>query len=416
MIKKEISDLIESSTSYGLPNLIRRKSKFNKVFWLVFFIASASASFGYILSDLRDYFQHEVVTLVESKIDYPTEFPTVSFCSAERNFYDSFTNTFPQLINASFDSDRSVKKDPDNHFEAYVSPLIGRCFRFNSGKNMSNHEIPIKNSIQGGRFDSFQLIIDQPREGLYIWIHNRTLPLYSPEDAIWVTLGLQNDITIEKTIESKLGEPYNQCLKDFTRFEKNKTIINSYLEKNLSYTQTKCFEQCTDLYFLKENSCGCQKPYIECNSNPLSRECSSNYLNNFRKNNLDKKCSDYCPLECDSISFSYSINSQLNSNSRNNTLIKIYYKTLKYTSIVQYAKLEPTQLVCNIGGYLGLFVGLSFVSLFEIAEIIFEILRISYRKRFIIASIAIKVTEKNVKTNQEKLTRHAEEIHSTIET
>jgi hypothetical protein len=414
MIKKQIFDLIESSTSYGLPNLIRRKSKFSKGFWLVFFFASASAAFGYIFVDLRDYYQYEVVTLVESKLDYPTEFPTVSFCSVKPNFYNSFTNTFPQIINALFDTDPNVQQDPNNHFESFILPFLGKCFRFNSGKNMSNHEIPIKNSIQGGRFDSLQLIIDQPEQGLFIWIHNRTIPLYSPEDAILVTLGLQNEITIEKTIESKLGEPHNQCLKDFTRFEKNKTIINSILKDSLSYTQRMCFDKCFDLVFLKENSCGCREPlsFIDCLKNETLRECSSNYLNEFNKKNLNEECSDYCPLECDSISFSYSIHTQLNSENFTNTMIKIFYKTLKYTSIVQQSKIEPTQLISNLGGYLGLFVGLSFVSLFEIAEIIIQILRILCRKRFNNVSIVIEKTENNVKTNQNKLSRHLEEICS----
>ena len=53
--------------------------------------------------------------------------------------------------------------------------------------------------------------------------------------------------------------------------------------------------------------------------------------------------------------------------------IRIYYKSLKYTSIMQQAKTKPEQLISNLGGYLGLFVGLSFISLFEIIEILIEI-------------------------------------------
>ena len=75
------------------------------------------------------------------------------------------------------------------------------------------------------------------------------------------------------------------------------------------------------------------------------------------------------------MTFSYSILpcNNLNINLYQYTEIKVFYKTLKYTSILQQAKTRPEELVSNSGGYLGLFVGLSFISLFEITEIIFEI-------------------------------------------
>ncbi len=55
------------------------------------------------------------------------------------------------------------------------------------------------------------------------------------------------------------------------------------------------------------------------------------------------------------------------------TEIYVYYRSLKYTSITQQAKMKWEQLISNLGGYLSLFVGLSFVSLFEITEIFVEI-------------------------------------------
>ena len=50
----------------------------------------------------------------------------------------------------------------------------------------------------------------------------------------------------------------------------------------------------------------------------------------------------------------------------------IYYESLKYTSIVQEPKMKEFDLVSNIGGTLGLFAGVSFVSFFEFGELIIE--------------------------------------------
>ena len=55
------------------------------------------------------------------------------------------------------------------------------------------------------------------------------------------------------------------------------------------------------------------------------------------------------------------------------TTIWINYKSLKYTHITQKKKMSMYDLISNVGGTLGLFAGVSFVSLFEITEILLEI-------------------------------------------
>ena len=36
-----------------------------------------------------------------------------------------------------------------NHCENYTDAIYGHCYKFNSGKNISNESIPIKRSING---------------------------------------------------------------------------------------------------------------------------------------------------------------------------------------------------------------------------------------------------------------------------
>jgi hypothetical protein len=192
----------------------------------------------------------------------------------------------------------------------------------------------------------------------------------------------------------KLEEPYNHCLKDALKFDKNKTLIDYFSNRNLSYSQENCLDLCFDLFYIKENPCQCKKVelgkilencwFVEEKFDFSS--CTWKYMSEFQKNNLVEKCSDYCPLECDSMSFSFSIFPFKDSyyNQPNSTTVLVYYKTLKYTSIIQQAKTKPEQLISNLGGYLGLFVGISFVSLFEITEIIIEIIFMLRGKRNVI--------------------------------
>ena len=91
----------------------------------------------------------------------------------------------------------------------------------------------------------------------------------------------------------------------------------------------------------------------------------------FYSNNIDEKCSKYCPLECTSSFFSISTSTSPNYGQ---TRMKIFYANLKYTSITQEPKMELIDLVSGIGGTLSLLIGLNFVTFFEIIELIIEII------------------------------------------
>jgi hypothetical protein len=61
--------------------------------------------------------------------------------------------------------------------------------------------------------------------------------------------------------------------------------------------------------------------------------------------------------------------------------IRVYYNDLKYTLFSQEPKTEMFNFISNIGGILGLFLGLSFLSFIEIFEIVFEILSIIFFRK-----------------------------------
>ena len=108
------------------------------------------------------------------------------------------------------------------------------------------------------------------------------------------------------------------------------------------------------------------------------------YLN-FFKFNLIHDCKSECPLECNSIDYNLLIShstfqSKINSddpfsnntkkfNSSNNLKLNIYYDSLSFTTNDEVAKMDLIDLISNIGGTLGLFTGVSFLSNGEIFEL-----------------------------------------------
>ena len=94
--------------------------------------------------------------------------------------------------------------------------------------------------------------------------------------------------------------------------------------------------------------------------------------------------------KCDSIKYdlSYSftkplvsIESLLNISLNDIIYINVYYESLDYTNINQVAKMDEWDLISNIGGNLGLFIGFSFLNLVELIELIIEIIIISVQKK-----------------------------------
>ena len=147
---KALLESASNSTAYGLPNLVKCKRLFQKLMWLFFMILSTSASFWYIISAFSDYLDYGVVTVVKNAYEHPIQFPTVSFCSY--NFKSFEKKKLSQIITqCQFGYDQTLTNNLENHFESFFS-YLGQCYRFNSGKNLTNHKIPFRYSYIGGKY------------------------------------------------------------------------------------------------------------------------------------------------------------------------------------------------------------------------------------------------------------------------
>jgi len=126
------------------------------------------------------------------------------------------------------------------------------------------------------------------------------------------------------------------------------------------------------------------------------RSCSFSYFKEITQKSFEL-CSNYCPVECDSISYGLSFKSiydypytgpiqgatdqSLSTQFTSYDDIKktffsitIFYPDLCYMLIGQEAKILLIDLIPGIGGTLGLFLGTSFMSFIEIIEVFSVIL------------------------------------------
>lgn len=256
------------------------------------------------------------------------------------------------------------KIDPDEYFERFSSFYFGDCLHFNSSrKNIFGDSVPIYNQSS----TNLGLFVNFTNASIYIFVNDPlSIPIidgffYKRIDYS-IEINRYFSLIISKTEENKLGLPYNPCYKDVNKFPMNKTIINFIQSNHVSYKQSICFKLCGELEYINTNPCNCtintrlgsvwKNCYIIEKEQNL-KDCSFKYFADHLEESA-KKCKEYCPLECDSVSYSLAI--EQNNENPGSSSFSIKYDELKYTLNSEIPKAEIFDFISNIGGILGLFI------------------------------------------------------------
>ena len=315
------------------------------------------------------------------------------------------------LINCQFSSNPCSKND----FEWFYSVFYGNCYRFNSGKNSTGGTIPIKYLNQAGKQNGLKLELYMgqnnkqydflnPSTGAHIIINNYTI-MPTVFDGLDVSTSKETNIAVSRTLKYRLPSPYSDCIGDVY----DETASDSFFFKSIVRSGTRYrFTDCINLCFLRimNEKCGCYdlnipnlygtRPCV----NYTDVGCDFYQFLDFFKHDIQETCGADCPVECNSemLTFSTSfleypseaygnllmnlkaIKSKFPNNSvtfeklKQSTLaLNVYYDNLKFTVIEESPAMDLITLISGMGGTLGLFIGVSFLSFVEILEILIRI-------------------------------------------
>ena len=294
----------------------------------------------------------------------------------------------------------------------------GNCYQFNSGFNMSNHVVDLKTVTFGSKSNGFSLrfgpLITHNKypltfsKGLKIFVHNQSIAPNIFYNSLSIEPGKETDIVIERTVTSNKPWPYSGCIDLSNGFNSEYyRVITSKLNK--TYFQDYCLTLCT-LQKNVEEECKCYSTAFDPfkSSNPCINKTQLACLNRIYakiSSNLDfysSECQqESCPLECDSYAYNTKVASLefpslefynlLKSNATTINQIQneygvdissydlyrqyfyslnFYYSTSSYTYISQSPQMTLINLLSNLGGSLGMFLGMSIFSLIEVVEIL----------------------------------------------
>lgn len=380
------------TSAHGLPRLLKTEKKLVKTVYLICLLASTCLAAYYLQKILFDYITYDIGTAVDLKTEEETIFPTISFCTSNKEQWH--TSLDKMIMTCSFDRDEGCKNLSAIYFETFDDPFFGECYRFNSGKN------GLLKSFIPGLNHGFILTLNVPFvKYFFLSIHNHTAyPLNLEDSAYRLSTGQNNFFEIVRTCRKKLNQPYNNCIKDTKTYNGNKKIIE-YLENmfHISYRYRDCITLCRIFYFLENNNCGCNSSPLlykkDCIFSQFTDDDMNNEvkkcMHNFIKNQKKIYCSPYCPSRCETYqllinTYNQEVNSldQIPMAARFENIsdlkqhyigIFVYYTDLEYTEIKQHPKSEPITLVSSIGGVLSLCIGISLISLVEVIEILIEV-------------------------------------------
>jgi hypothetical protein len=383
-IIKAGKETFSQSTAHGIPNIINNSNLISKLIWLLCVLISMCALIWFTYNAILEYLKYPIVTSINTNYESPAEFPTVAICSKYWVDDISFSekDLKDMLLECKYASE-DCKTNMNNYFERYYDDLMSYCYRFNSGKNMSGHKVPIQTAFNSG-FDEGLWITWNTTGDLAVWIHDANNAPKSHRGnnrngfINYASIDFETEFAFEKISDYKLGYPYNKCLEDVDLFKTNKQIIDYLKLINRTLNRDICIDICFDLDYIEKNPCNCTEKlgsvWDKCVLSDIFFQCSMDY---YRKVYLKNIANEKCPQQCQMTT--YLVETKISPfKLENQVRFRVYYKSLKHTVIIQSPKMILSDLISNVGGIIGVFLGISFLSFIEIIDFILQIIYILF--------------------------------------
>nr|XP_042906161.1 acid-sensing ion channel 4-A-like [Parasteatoda tepidariorum] len=313
--------------------------------------------------------------------------------------------------------------DCDLDFATLYSSTYGKCYMFNYIGDGSDKNRTVKMATQAGRDHGLILYMQARKQdslplltrnlGLRIYIHNpRSIPTLT-EESIDVRPGDLTSIDISYREIHRLGNPWGECVSTENALDNNNT--------GLHYSQAECERRCINMEIYKR--CKCYHPYLIpatltpdrgpiCNTSTTEDvqfldRCFISVVTANDRGEITCDCPPACKeYQYDLINSASRLNpdffrllkkaktlstkggkpSVINSDAEFSLIgVQIFYNSFFVTHVNETAIYSHSvaikrnffqweSLIANIGGNMGLFLGLSIVTILEVLEFFTEMI------------------------------------------
>ena len=309
----------------GVPNIVRSKSVYVKIFWLCILVASTMVCVFLMAKTIDQYMRFEMTSTTRLIHEEQAIFPTVTICNANP-ITTSYGIELLKQAKIDMTSDMLVTQ-LDSHFKGttgkYMNDLVKQklsdfnvmlfsclfnnlpcnasqfewiwhpkyfgCYRFNARQSPQSH---IKSNMDGSTFGlKLNLNTSFPNEltdalphGFYVLVQNASdYPYGLTPTPIKAARSQGTKIGVKRSFFSQLNEwpySYSECRVDENDelLDKGSSISDRQLfervrETNFTYSQETCIAFCAQLMI--EQRCGCMSYFMPAPP-PLSRSEEGN--------------------------------------------------------------------------------------------------------------------------------------------
>ena len=433
-IKLLIKEVLYNSLAQAIIKIFQTPHITLKLFLATFVLVSTGLASFLVIQSFLEYFSFGVSTMSRTINENPTLFPKVTIC----NFNPFTTEYAFNMIQLNVTSGNNLSDEEKKRLGHDLNDILlecsfnmkpcdladfvwsfdqtyGNCYTFNSvNENRTLKQSTVSDIYFGLDLTLYINIYEKILKfrklttgmGAIIRIGNSSYMTYYSNGGTFITPGHQTYLSVEREFKSILPKPYSDCEIDSNSAvsRKDSGLYNLIGPTEYAYTQQLCFTQCFQ-EFVKRNY-NCTMPYVVSFFNVSTCNWDYSYLveilNDFeRKNFLSEVCLPSCPLECNKTLYkvytssvhlvgeqfisaiqrnpkltSDFINRSIDSMTARESFVKVHinYETLSYTITSESPQMTVVSLLASIGGHLGLFLGVNFFSIWEIIEVIMEIM------------------------------------------
>ncbi|XP_033096439.1 acid-sensing ion channel 1A-like [Anneissia japonica] len=314
----------------------------------------------------------------------------------------------------------SLSCSPENFTNHFFNAFHGNCYTFNSNPNSSE---PKKSKYSGPSAGlSIMLFIEQNEylydvsasAGVRVVIHDQGKMPFPEEEGYYVSPGHHTSIALRRVEINRLSTYDKPCMSE----EEMANYWDFYTFYGVEYNQQTCVKTCYQRQIMEH--CGCYDIYYPTNETSLDPkertvkpcdltneeddDCVEGFQETFRISGYTY-CS--CQQPCNTVSYTSDISTsywpsdnykenlkenlvnfskplretvEADCNDKNairlNLLnLDIYYQDLNYEVINQSFTYTFIDLVGALGGLVGLWLGLSILTIFEVFELFIDLTR-----------------------------------------
>ncbi|KRY37643.1 Degenerin mec-4, partial [Trichinella spiralis] len=291
--------------------------------------------------------------------------------------------------------------DIENDFELLMDPVYGNCYMFNSNSTIN------RTTSRAGPIYGLSLVIyvdaddylpTTKASGVRLLVHSQEEYPFPDTNGYNAPTGLLSSFGIRMKKIERLPQPYGDCIKE------GKT--KDYIYKDQIYSLEGCYRSCFQMEMIK--SCGCGDPRFpvpegrrHCRvKERKARECLENVIQ--KSGGLHGSFSGKCDCRQPCVQYVYDMSFSaakwptpsielddcndtaeecIRKLKKNALSLEIYFEQLNYEVLKELQAYQWVNLMADFGGQLGLWMGVSVITIIEVLVLIYEVIKICCTRR-----------------------------------